>query len=217
MTDNFEHLEGYMSDMGIPKSKSETLNYDKFFDIQLIRRGKDHKNLPSANYTFKTYYVDNIEYYKKLQEEVKTCCNTFGLRAYISVNIKSKEELLEKTLLEFANRNVNKDSRKPWRILSSVCGKMTGHTKRWIVDIDCDEPVSDKFPFELIVDYERIISQCDGKFVSKIVTTIPTRSGYHLITQPFNIKQFNDKCLENGLKIPNIKKNHLTLLYENIN
>ena len=48
--------------------------------------------------------------------------------------------------------------------------------------------------------------ECD--FNSKIIATIPTKNGWHLITKPFNRKQFSDKYPEIDVQI-----NNPTLLY----
>ena len=56
MTSNIEVLKKYMIDLGLPMTFEHAQKSDLFFDIQLIRRGKDYPNLPSANYDFKTYY-----------------------------------------------------------------------------------------------------------------------------------------------------------------
>jgi hypothetical protein len=45
---------------------------------------------------------------------------------------------------------------------------------------------------------------------------IPTKSGSHIITHPFNTYEFEKKCKELGIEVPGIKKNHITLLYENL-
>ena len=45
---------------------------------------------------------------------------------------------------------------------------------------------------------------------------MPTKSGLHLITKGFNLQEFNYNCdNELGYEI-DVKKNHLTLLYENL-
>ena len=45
---------------------------------------------------------------------------------------------------------------------------------------------------------------------------MPTKSGIHLITKGFDLKTFNDNCKNKlGYKV-DVKKNHLTLLYENL-
>ena len=211
MTDNYTLLYKYMQDLGIVKTKDDALKTDLFFDVQLIRRGKDHPNLPAANYTFKAYYFDNLESYKKSYDEIKTCCNMFGLRAYISVNVKSKQEASKKTLERCAHNIVINEYRKPWRDFSSVCGGLDGKEKRWVVDCD-DTNIKSDYVSEVC----RIIRICDSGFDDNVVEIIPTKSGVHILTHPFNLNQFNNLCVNYSIKKPDIKKNHITLLYENM-
>ena len=211
MTDNYKALYKYMQELGIVNTKDEALQSDLFFDVQLIRRGKDHPNLPAANYTFKTYYIDSLESFEKSYNEIKKCCDMFGLRAYISVNAKSKQEAAKKTLERYAHNIVTSEYRKPWKDFSSVCGGLDGKEKRWVVDCD-----NTKIGSDYIVEICRIISKCDSGVEHPIVTSIPTKSGVHIITHPFNLKQFNDLCKYNEIEVPDVKKNHITLLYENL-
>lgn len=211
MTNNYKIMYNYMKDLGIVQDFDKALKSDLFFDIQLIRRGKDHPDLPAANYTFKTYYIDNLNSFERQYEEIKTCCDIFKLRAYISVNAKSKHEASQKTLLEYANRNVIGEFHKPWKAFSSVCGGLDGKEKRWIVDVD-DTTIDSN----LVKEIMRLINICDSGFDNNIVCQIPTKSGVHIITHPFNMKQFNDLCEYNNIEAPGIKKNHITLLYENL-
>ena len=211
MTDNFSYIFKYMQDLGIVQTKDDALKTDLFFDVQLIRRGKDHPNLPAANYTFKTYYFDNLESFDKSYDEIKKCCDMFGLRAYVSVNAKSKQEAAKKTLERYAHNIVMGEYRKPWKDFSSVCGGLDGVEKRWVVDCDnCD--IYSNYVSEVC----RIIIICDSGFNNNVVEIIPTKSGVHILTHPFNLKQFNDLCEYNKVDKPDIKKNHITLLYENL-
>ena len=211
MTDNFSYIFKYMQDLGIVQTKDEALKTDLFFDVQLIRRGKDHPNLPAANYTFKTYYFDSLDSFNKSYEEIKKCCDMFGLRAYVSVNAKSKQEAAKKTLERYAHNIVMGEYRKPWKDFSSVCGGLDGVEKRWVVDCDNTNKYSD-----YVLEICRIIRNCDSAFSDPIVTLFNTKSGCHIITHPFNLKQFNDLCEYNKVDKPDIKKNHITLLYENL-
>lgn len=209
MVDNFENIKKYVSDLGIPKEYDTRC--DLYFDIQLIRRGKDHPNMPAANYTFKTYYVDCLDNFDKYKDEIIKCCDMFGLRAYVAVNVKSKYKASLKTIQKYAFNLTNGESRKPWRTFASVCGEQDGEEKRWIVDCDdCDN-------LEEYLSYVReAIGRCDSRYDNPIVITIPTRSGYHVITHPFNLKKFDEECNKMGIVKPEIKKNHITLLYENV-
>ena len=211
MTNNYELLYKYIQSLGIVKTKDDALKTDLFFDVQLIRRGKDHPNLPAANYTFKTYYFDSLDSFEKSYDEIKTCCNMFGLRAYMSVNAKSKQEAAKKTLERYAHNIVTNEFKKPWKDFSSVCGGLDGKEKRWVVD--CDNTTNNS---SYIDELCRIIRNCDSGIDDPIIIIIPTKSGIHILTHPFNLKQFNDLCDYNQIEKPDVKKNHITLLYENL-
>ena len=215
MTDNYKEIYKYMFNLGIANTRAEGTLSDLFFDVQLIRRGKDHPNLPAANYTFKAYYFDSLEGFEKAYQEIKTCCDIFELRAYVSVNAKSKTEASKKTCERYAHDSVTNDFRKPWKDFSSVCGGLDGAEKRWVVDVDECENETDTCEYaDKVVDLIRL---CDTGYPDPVVTSIPTKSGYHIITHPFNLKQFNDFCEKNCIIVPDVKKNHITLLYENLN
>lgn len=211
MTDNFSVMYEYMEGLGIVQTPDQALKTDLFFDIQLIRRGKDHPDLPSANYTFKTYYIDNLDSFKKQYDEIKKCCDMFELRAYISVNAKSKREAAAKTLERYAHNNVMGEFRKPWRDFSSVCGGLDGKEKRWVVDCDDCEDFAD-----YIEKVKLSIKSCKSGYENPIVTSIPTKSGCHIITHPFDLHVFNICCTQMCITKPDVKKNHITLLYENL-
>lgn len=211
MTNNYREMYNYMADLGLPISINDGQKSELFFDIQLIRRGKDHPNMPAANYTFKTYYIDSMEQFERYYPEIKKCCDMFGLRAYISVNAKEKTEAARKTLERYAHDIVTNDYRKPWKDFSSVCGGLDGKEKRWIIDVDDCEGFID-----YIEKIKEAIHQCESAYDDPIVTIIPTKSGCHIITHPFNMKRFKDICDALSITPPEIKKNHITLLYENL-
>lgn len=214
MTDNFAKIRGYMADAGLPYEKDKI--GDKFFDIQLIRRGKDHKDLAAANYVFKAYYIDAIELYDRHADEMRRCCDMFGLRAYVSVNAKSKKEAHNKTLLKYAETLNIGEYRKPWKNFASVCGTLGGQDEsRWIVDIDSDDLDTSTFA-DYLNTVENAIGRCECKYERRIIDRIPTRAGAHLVTHPFNIKKFSFLMGESKYAMPEIKKNHITLLYENL-
>lgn len=207
MTSNELLLKKYMVDLGLPLTFNDAEKSDLFFDIQLIRRGKDHPNLPAANYEFKTYYITSIEKFDRIIDEMKKCCDIFGLRAYISVNAKSKQEASKKTCERFAHNIVTNDYRSPWKSFSSVCGGLDGYEKRWIVDVD------DLKDYGTII---KLIRMCESRYDDPYVCDIPTRNGCHIITHPFNLQRFNEMCKNENIELPEVKKNHLTLLYENL-
>jgi len=216
MTNNFDLIQQYMINEGIPVFEKDM--GDLFFVVMLVRRGKDHPDLPAANYSFKSYYFDSIEKYRKLKDEMIKCCEMFGLRAYVSVNVKSKEEFSKMCAFKFTQNILNNEYKKPWRVNDHVFGKITAkNDNTWLVDID-NINVSSQIDREYIEQIEDIINSCDSKYSPVVIYRIPTRSGFHLLTRPFNVQKYRQKWdeLKSEREFPDIKKNHITLLYENI-
>ena len=208
MTDNFNIYRDYIDE----QFKSSILpENDTYFVVELLRRGKDNPNMPAVNYHFKNYYIRKVEDLDKYENEIKLLCDTLRLRAYVSVNYKSFKQVSLDTMAEIARRIANNDFKKTYAVFESCSGQYChSGNKRWVVDLD-NCKVDDLY-VTCIEDY---INNCDPIGINKIIIRIPTRSGIHLITKPFNVKQFFDKC-EIHTEIPEIKKNHLTLLYENL-
>jgi hypothetical protein len=203
-----------MKALGIPEKK-EHIN-DNVFEIQLLRRGKDNPDMPAANYSFKNYYVDSLESYDRYEEEIKKCCDMFRLRAYISVNVKSKEKLQLQSLKIIADNLAMGELKKPLKIFYKAFGTTVAQEQRWIVDVDWQDEVDND---EYISQVKHIIESCQSGYDKNVICEVPTKSGVHLITHPFNMKEYRDameKYAGDDIDVPEIKKNHLTLLYENL-
>ena len=216
MTDNFKQYEEYMRSFGlIPEKKEDNGAY--YFSIQIIRRGKDHPDLPSANYIFTTYYYSNFEKYCRSINDIKKICDILGCRAYACVVPKSKERLLKQIIVSSAKQMQMNEFKSPWKIVEHCSDIMALDVKRWVIDVDDTEEDS-----TLVNELKDTISKCKSKAENPFVTIFPTMSGVHIITHPFNIKQFAESLLKKGIVETEkeakemIKKNHITLLYENL-
>lgn len=86
--------------------------------------------------------------------------------------------------------------------------------KHWIVDID-DCPFNIPSSVQKRASVIRIIEGCEPEG-RKLETMLPTRTGAHLITRPFNLGQFQSWCMEELGFVPDVQKNHLTLLFEDL-
>ena len=216
MTDNFSLYKYYITNEFKNSSLEEN---DTYFVVELIRRGKDNPDNPAANYHFKNYYIRKPEDLDKYREEIIKICNLLKLRAYASINYKSFKQVTLNTLAELARRVSNGDFHKSYNVYESCSGGYYNpKNKRWIIDIDnCHEDNSE------VQDIKDIINKACSPVGDKILYQFNTKSGVHLISKPFNRMEFDNimnKAVEVGnfidIDIPEIKKNHLTLLYENI-
>lgn len=208
MTDNFNAYKQFITEKW---SYSDLPEGDSYFVVELIKRGKDNPDLPAANYHFKNYYIRKPEDLDKYEQEIKSLCEILHLRAYASVNIKSFKQVSLDTMAELARRIANNDYRKNYAVFESCSGQYChSEDKQWVVDCD-DCVLHDEYPETV----KELINSCkpDG---NKIVTEFPTKSGIHLITTPFDRQQFIELCEAYDIKNVDIKKNHLTLLYENL-
>lgn len=76
----------------------------------------------------------------------------------------------------------------------------------WLIDVDAD----DEFTYQDIVDILKTIGE------DIVITLVPSKSGMHILTHPFNRQEFTKKFNERGWsKTDFIQVNALTNLYIN--
>lgn len=209
MVDNFEHIKTFLIEKGLPEKSNKKVAEDLYFTIEIVKRAKDHKEIGSNNYHFKNYYITSIEQLDFYKNEIITLCDTFGMRAYISVNKKSFKKVALDTVAEMCRLMSNDDFRRPYRVYESCSGKyLNPSDKTWIVDVDAEQ-------LEYIDAIRDAIDSCRDD-INPIIFENPTNSGLHLITEPFNRTLFETLMTRAGIDTPDIKLNHLTALYANV-
>ena len=181
---------------------------NEFYMLQIMRRTKDQKgyNGKHKQSIIKSYFISSVEYLESKRDEIVGLCEMFNARAYINLNKKSYKQVSLKALEILAGKIAHEeyDIRS---LFESACGQ-TGACdgqKTWIVDFDS----KDLGELDRI---KNIINSIDPKGVSKIVETVPTRHGYHLITRPFNKKAFYEMYNESI----DVHDNNPTCLYINL-
>ena len=202
MIDNFELIRSFL----------EFPNDDIYYHLQILRRGKDHPELPAANRVIKPYFICSLESLDYVEDEIKKLCEFFGARAYINLAPKSIKKTTMLQLKYLAQRAYEGDFKKIWKSWNTCAGEIKGEKPRWVVDIDS----KDKFE---ILEIKRFINSLSAKILPMldtipptnrelVLTEIPTKNGIHLITKPFNLQQFKEKYPD-----IDVHKNNPTLLY----
>ena len=194
-------------------------NNDTYYHLQILKRKKDcaeHEKARNNNARcIKTYYVHSIEYLEDRFDEIKKLCKHHQARAYINLNAKSYVKTAFEMNIKVAQRMLNNQFEYISRSYESAAGMSNvniGNSK-WIVDID-EKEISPLMGAHIEYGCAPVsiwtYSPDNDKdiFNSKIIATIPTKNGWHLITKPFNRKQFSDKYPEIDIQI-----NNPTLLY----
>ena len=176
-----------------------------FYMLYVLKRKKDQPEGERDNHqsvrTIKSYCISSVEYLEKRYDEIKQLCEMFKARAYIHVQKQNHKDVSLNMMVVLAQR-IQDGNHKQQGLFDSVVGQLKTHEKRWIVDIDTKDT-------SLVENVTAVINvDCEPIGSDKIIEIIPTKNGYHLITEKFNLKTFKEIFSE-----IDVQKKNPTLLY----
>lgn len=194
-----------------------------------------HGNMHSRS--VKDYFIHSLEHLDHVENEIKELCRMFNVRAYIRLNRRSFKKIALQMLKHIAEQASSGGTySSPHHLVSSAAGTVHDEpNKTWLVDLDtpyleheeqiknliCEcEPIksriADTMKFLSFGDEDTQYRHCRKAYIEQHMLTIPTKSGKHIIVQPFNKKEFSDKWSSAGLAhlIPcDIHKDNPTILF----
>lgn len=185
----------------------DLLNFENegdFYMLYVFKRKKDQPEGERDNHqsvrTIKTYCVESLEYLNKRYDEIKMLCEVFKARAYIHVQKQNHFDVSLELLIEISQRMKN-GVYKQQHVFDSVVGKLKTKEKRWIVDIDTKDPAE-------VLKVKGVIDNVCRPEGVKTIDLIPTKNGFHYITERFDVMEFKKHFPE-----VEIQKKNPTLLY----
>jgi len=174
-----------------------------FYMLYVFKRKKDQPEGERDNHqsvrTIKSYCINSIGYLDTRYDEIKQLCEMFKARAYIHVQKQNHKDVSLNMMVALAQR-IQDGNHKQQGLFDSVVGQLKTHEKRWIVDIDTKD-------IQELRDIQVTINECKPEG-PKTKYVIPTKNGFHLITDKFDVKTFKEKFPE-----IDIQKKNPTLLY----
>lgn len=180
-----------------------------FYMLYVFKRKKDQPEDERDNHqsvrTIKTYCISSTEYLEKRYDEIKMLCEVFNARAYIHIQKQNHKDVSLNMMVELAEKIRNGQTNQQ-NLFDSVVGKIKTQEKRWIVDIDTKDENALMKIMHLINNVKPY------KEDPKVIKVIPTKSGYHLITERFDVMEFQKYMKLQG-DVPDIQKKNPTLLY----
>ena len=190
------------------------LNFEEkgdFYMLYVFKRKKDQPEGERDNHqsvrTIKTYCIESIDHLERRYDEVKQLCEMFKARAYIHVQ-KQNHRDVSLDMLSSLDERIKNGVQNQKGLFDSVVGQIKTQEKRWIIDID--NVSMDGFnhdPYQVSLrEYINELQKEAGK--EQGMTFIKTRSGFHIITQPFNVMKFKERYPD-----VDIQKKNPTLLY----
>jgi len=192
-TDNFDQINRLIS---FPEGE--------FYYVQILQRGKDghKKNGNNRNRLVYSYFINSQEYYDRKRNEIIEICETFNARAMIHLSRRNYQRIAMDTLVMVAEQISTGNITHLYRVYNSACGRNKGVNKLWLVDLDGYQTHG-----EVITKLSLFINGLDP-LGHKIKDYIPSKSGYHIITAPFNLKEFHKEY-----PTVEVHKNNPTNLY----
>ena len=178
---------------------------DEFYFVQIIQRKKDNPSTSgrnNKNRSVRSYRITSTDKLIDLKEEMTMLAGFFNARVGINLNKRSFEKTAFNTLEKIAGQMKNRDFKSVKTAYDSCCGIHNSISdKLWILDLDDIKEIHEYSPLYTF------ITECEpvGK---KTIAIIPSKSGFHLITKPFNLQGFKENYPE-----IEIHKNNPTSLY----
>jgi hypothetical protein len=179
--------------------------------LYVFKRKKDQPEGERDNHqsvrTIKTYCVNSIEYLEKRYDEIKQLCELFKARAYIHVQKQNHKDVSLNMMVALAQR-IQDGNLKQQHLFDSVVGQLKTLEKRWIIDVD--DVSTDTFAHnEYYVSMRNYINELQVEAnKSTDMVFVKTKSGFHIITQPFNLLKFKERYPDTD-----VQKKNPTLLY----
>jgi len=186
------------------------LNFENdgdFYMLYVFKRKKDQPEGERDNHqsvrTIKTYCVNSVEYLEKRYDEIKQLCEMFKARAYIHVQKQNHKDVSLEMMVSLAERIRNGQNNQKG-LFDSVVGQIKTYEKRWIVDVDSKDNKE-------LLKVKLAIDSCPPFGKDKIISEIPTKNGYHFITERFDVMEFKKHFPDTDIQ----KKNPCLLYFPN--
>ena len=192
-------------------------DHQDFYFLQILLRKKDGNEVPAGSDNqrrlVRDYHITSPEMLDEIKEDVIQRCNETNARAYLRLNKRNYKTIA----MAYAQETLEKARKgeqfgNTYNEINSVIGRFPeGHKedKTWLVDIDDNGPDSG-----VVSAVKSIIARCEPKDDDdnkKVISVIPTRSGTHLITKPFNLQKFNQLKKEELSGV----ESEIAVLYDN--
>jgi hypothetical protein len=174
-----------------------------FYMLYIFKRKKDQPEGERDNHqsvrTIRSYCIKSIEQLESKYEEIQLMCEMFKARAYIHIQKQNHKDVSLNMMVALAQR-IQDGNLEQQNLFDSVVGQLKTYEKRWIVDVDTKD-------IQELRNIQVTVNRCKPEG-PKTKFLIPTKSGYHLITDRFDVMEF--KKYYPGV---DIQKKNPTLLY----
>lgn len=171
-----------MNNIELIKPLLEFNSKDTFYFLQILQRKKEHPELSRNSNVIKNYYIDSVEYLDRKMDEIIKLCDFFNARAMLRLTPRSYKKTALDNLKQIAQCIQEDNYKAVSKSYSSSSGSTTeGTFKRWLIDIDT---VLSHSETNYIINTINKVSPTNDN--QKVLAIIPSKTGCHIITKPFD-------------------------------
>jgi hypothetical protein len=182
---------------------------DTYYFLQILKRRKDNPDLGKDMKVIGDYFIYSMEQFNRMEDEIIQTCVTHNARAYFRINKRSSKKTAMQMLKRVTDLIISENYKEVKNAFSSVSGEFHGdEDKKWIVDIDDVSIDTFNHSKEQIEIRELIYNLQLETGKEPMMKFIPTKSGIHIITRPFNLKNFKEKYPD-----VDVHKDNMVILY----
>jgi hypothetical protein len=182
---------------------------DTYYFLQILKRRKDNPDLGKDMKVIGDYFIYSMDQFNRMEDEIIQVCVTHNARAYFRINKRSSKKTAMQMLKRVTDLIISENYKEVKNAFSSVSGEFHGdEDKKWIVDIDDVSIDTFNHSKEQIEIRELIYNLQLETGKEPMMKFIPTKSGIHIITRPFNLKNFKEKYPD-----VDVHKDNMVILY----
>jgi hypothetical protein len=183
-------------------------NPGDFYFLQILKRRKDNPGMTGDSQVIDNIYIYSLETFDKIKDRVIELCNNNNARAYLRLNRRNNKKIAFMTLKKTTDLIISEEYKAVKNVYESVCGEYhSEENKSWIVDVDGIHLRFKDRIVELIKELHSGIVRPEKPY--KIIAEIPTKNGFHIITNPFNLSLFRQKYFLGKVMKADVEENSM--------
>lgn len=161
---------------------------DKFYFLQLIRRRKENPTLPVNSTVLLSKCITSGTDLLERKDTIVSICDAMQARACIRLNRRSYRKVAFDTALKLLDHVKSGSVAASKHAFESIAGQLSdADSKLWVLDVD-GAVIEDDYVVDFLT--ASIARQRPDPQQDKVVALIPSKTGFHIISKPFDVKSF---------------------------
>lgn len=166
-------------------------NPDTYYFLQILKRRKDNPDMDKDMIVIDDIFIYSMEQFDRMENEIITICNVHNARAYFRINKRSLKKSGMMMLKRITDLIISENYKAIKSAYSSVSGEFSAdEDKKWIVDIDNFDSSKLGQSLRGLAIWQNLEELQKETGREPLMEVIPTKSGIHIITRPFNLQKF---------------------------